>query len=349
MRLLPGSMLVCADFAAIESRGAGVAGRRDSGSSTPTGNSTATGNKQLELYRVIAARMLNKDIDAISSAERQKGKAADLACGFGGSVGAWRRIVADDPRTDAEIKADHPAVARRASGRPRKLWARAGASDPRRDPHRQQPILVAPAPRPPIVAAFDGDTLTLTLPSGRAIIIREARLVPNAKFEGGDPDVEFIDNAKANGSACARGSAPSSRTWCREPHAICSLPPSLRAEARGWPVVFHCHDEIVDRGAGGHASRAEVLAMLLEPPAWAVGLPLDGKVHRGPTYLEAPATGEPPEPQTEQEIVEHAVDAFVATPPPQPGTMAVERSADEDFLASLGHTSRRSTTSSPCR
>ena len=58
-------------------------------------------------------------------------------------------------------------------------------------------------------------------------------------------------------------------------------------------------------------------------------------MHRGPTYLEAPATGEPPEPETEQELVEHAVDAFVATTPPNPN---IAKAADEDFLASLTDT-----------
>ena len=55
---------------------------------------------------MIARKMLGKTADAeITSSERQLGKAAELACGFGGSVGAWRRISAHDSRTDEEIKA----------------------------------------------------------------------------------------------------------------------------------------------------------------------------------------------------------------------------------------------------
>jgi CHC2 zinc finger/Toprim domain len=100
----------------------------------------------------------------------------------------------------------------------------------------------------------------------------------------------------------------------------------IRAEARGWKVVFHCHDELVIEAPEGSVSEAEVLALLLEPPAWAAG----------PLYLDAPATGEPPaSPETEQALVDHAVDAFVANTPPNE---AIARSADEDFLASLGET-----------
>src|SRR5262249_45085340 len=98
---------------------------------------------------------------------------------------------------------------------------------------------------------------------------------------------------------------------------------------------FHCHDEVVIEVPEGSVSEAEVLSILLEPPAWAEGLPLGGKVHSGSLYLEAPATAEPPPAETEQEIAERAVDVFVAETPPNP---AIANSADDDFLASLGDT-----------
>jgi Toprim domain/CHC2 zinc finger/DNA polymerase family A len=330
-----GHVLVCADFGAIESRKlawlAGEQWKLDA-----YRQYDATGDKQLEPYRVIAAQMLHKDVYAIASAERQLGKAAELAAGFGGSVGAWRRINPADPRTDAEITAiirqwrdAHPAV--------RQLWAEL-ARAARIAIRTGQPILVAPAPRPPIIAAFAHDTLTLTLPSGRAISYPQARLVPNAKFEGGDPDVEFSDNAQGQwkrtrawfGLLVENVVQGTARDLLRD--AI------VRFETRGWPVVFHCHDEIVIEVPQGSVSEREVLALLLEPPAWAAGLPLGGKVHSGALYLEAPETAEPPPPQTDAEIVERAVDAFVADATRLPDTKAVERGAEETLLASLGQT-----------
>jgi DNA polymerase len=83
----PGMELKAGDFSAVESV------------------VLACGDKTIEPYRVIARKMLHKAADAeISTAERQLGKAAELASGFGGSVGAWRRIVPHDPRSDDEIK-----------------------------------------------------------------------------------------------------------------------------------------------------------------------------------------------------------------------------------------------------
>jgi len=203
-----------------------------------------------------------------------------------------------------------------------------------------RPILVAPAPRPPIIATFDGYALTLTLPSGRAIVYPGAHLTPNTKFEDGDPDIEFFDNV--------RGQWKPTRAWfgtlvenvvqgsARDLLAAALL----RFEARGLPVVFHCHDEVVIEVPEGSISEAEVLAILLEPPAWAIGLPLGGKVHSGPLYLAAPATGEPPPPKEEviDLMVDHALDTFIAGAEPLPATKEIERGAEEDFLASLGQT-----------
>jgi DNA polymerase len=331
----PGHTLICADFGAIESR-VDAWFADETWKLETFRRFDATGDKELDFYRVLAHRMLHKNtpVSEIVAAERQLGKCAELACGFGGSIGAWRRIAGDDGRNDAEVLAivkqwrdAHPAI--------RAFWHDL-AQAARVAIRTGHPILVAAAPRPPIIAAFDGYALTLTLPSGRMINYPGAHLVPNSKFEDGDPDIEFFDNA--------RGQWKPARAWygmlvenvvqgtARDLLAAAII----RAEARGWKVVFHCHDELVIEAPAGSISEQEVLALLLELPAWATGLPLGGKVHSGLIYLNAPATGEPPPPpETEQELIDHAVDAFVANTPPNE---AIARSADEDFLASLGET-----------
>jgi DNA polymerase len=330
----PGHTLVCADLGAIESRVlAWFAGER--WKLEAYRQYDRTGDKTIEPYRVIAGKMLRKDVAAITSPERQQGKCAELAAGFGGSVGAWRRIAGDDGRTDAEVAAiiqqwrdAHPMI--RAFWRDLTRAARVAI-------RTGQPILVALAPRPSIIAAFDGYALTLTLPSGRVINYPGARLIPNAKFEDAEPDIEFFDNA--------RGQWKRTRAWfgtlventvqaCARDLLAAAL---LRFEARRLPAIFHCHDEVVIEVPEGAVSDKEVLAILLESPIWAVGLPLGGKVHSGPLYLEAPATAEPP-PSTTKETVEHAIDAFVASADPLPATKEIDCGADEDFLTGLGET-----------
>jgi hypothetical protein len=102
----PGMELKSGDFSAVESVVlAFLAGERWKLVAYKT--FLETGDTQLEPYRVIARKMLGKPADAeIASAERnQIGKPAELASGFGGSIGAWRRLMPNDPRSDEEIKA----------------------------------------------------------------------------------------------------------------------------------------------------------------------------------------------------------------------------------------------------
>ena len=93
-----------------------------------------TGDKRIEPYRIIASKMLGKDLDAISKVDRQTGKIGDLSAGFGGSVGAWRRQIADD-RSDVAIKADIEKW-RRAHPRDREILARPRALHSHRDQDR---------------------------------------------------------------------------------------------------------------------------------------------------------------------------------------------------------------------
>ena len=328
-----GNEQICADLSAIESRvPAWIAG--EEWKLAAFSKYDTSGDEHLHPYCQIAAQMLRKDVLAITKPERQMGKSAELACGFGGALGAWRRIANDeDIRSDAEVQAivrnwrnAHPKIV--------EFWQRLMRAA-RISIRTGQSIRVMPAPHPSIVTGFDGYALTITLPSGRAIPYPGAHLVPNKKFENGDPDIEFMDNAK--------GQWKPARAWfgtlvenCVQGIARDLLAAAIiRAEAR-WPgsVVFHCHDELVLEAPIGAIPEKDVLALLLEAPAWAEGLPLGGKVHSGPLYLEAPATGEPPPPKDE-EIVERAVDAFVANAEPLPNTKEVEQGAEEDFLANL--------------
>jgi DNA polymerase len=334
----PGMELKSGDFSAVESVVlAWLANERWKLTAYQTYQQT--GDTKLEPYRVIARRMLNKPTDAkIDSAERQLGKAAELASGFGGSVGAWRRIVPHDPRSDDEIKAiikqwrdAHPAICKfwKELARAIRVAIRTG-----------QPILVAPAPQPPIVAAFADGNLTLTLPSGRAITYPEARLIP-AKFEDAPSDVQFMDNA--------RGQWKPYRGWFGtfvenvvQGAARDLLAAAIaRFETRGINVVFHCHDEVTVEVPIGSLSDEEFLAILLKLPDWATGLPLSGKVHSGPHYLAPPE--EPAQPltaaDTDAATLEAAIDSYIDDTREDIGPIddpvQVERDDDEDFVANL--------------
>ena len=293
-----------------------------------------TGDTTLEPYRVIARKMLHKAPDAeINAVERQLGKAAELASGFGGSVGAWRRIVPNDPRSDDEIKAiilqwrqAHPATTRfwKELARAIRITIRTG-----------QPVLVAEAPQPPIVAAYSDGNLTLTLPSGRAITYPEARLVPG-KFEEAPPDAQFLDNA--------RGQWKPYRGWFGSfvENVVQGVARDLlaaaidRFESRGIDVVLHCHDEVTVEIPTGMLTDAAFLGILLELPNWAAGLPLAGKVHSGPHYLAPP--DQPAQPlaalDADAAVLEQAIDSYIDREDiGEIDPAALEHEDEADFIA----------------
>jgi DNA polymerase len=327
----PGMELVSGDFSAVESVVlAWLSGEHWKLTAYQTYQKT--GDKRLEPYQVIARRMLHKAEKAEIS------KAADLAAGFGGSVGAWRRIVPHDPRTDDEIKAliqqwrqAHPATSKfwKDLARAIRITIKTG-----------QPILVAASPQPPVAVSFVDGNLIMTLPSGRSITYPEARLVPG-KFEDGPSDIEHWDNA--------RGQWRRSRAWfgtfvenCVQGCARDLLAAAIaRFETRNIAVVFHCHDEVTVEVPIGSLPEQEFRDILLKLPTWANGIPLAGKVHIGPHYLEEPEHPAEPlvEPNPDEVALNAAVDSFLEDTRDDIGPIddpaLVEREDDADFVANL--------------
>ena len=162
-----------------------------------------------------------------------------------------------------------------------------------------------------------------------------------SKFEDGDPDVQFMDNA--------RGLWQPTRAWYGtfvenvvQGTARDLLAAAIdRVEARGIPVVFHCHDEITVEVPVGTLSDEEFLAILLELPDWAAGMPLGGKVHSGPHYLEEPDEPALPlaVPDPDAEVLEQAIDVYVDDTRQDIGEIddpaLVEREDDADYVADL--------------
>jgi len=213
-------------------------------------------------------------------------KGGDLAGGFGGSVGAWRRLVPKDDRSDGEIKADILAW-RRAASEDHAVLAHAGSSRTLSHPHRGE------YKAGPITASYQIETLYLTLPSGRSIAYPQARLIPS-KLEDAPPDILFKDNS--------RGAWTDRRAWfgtlvenvvqgaARDVLAAAIV----RLETLGHPVVLSVHDEVVvEVPLDSPLTEEAFLALVLTPPAWAKDLPLAGKVSSGTCYL-SPPDGAPP-------------------------------------------------------
>jgi hypothetical protein len=283
IRAAPGHVLVGADFSAIESRVlAWLAG--EIRKLNTYRRYDATGDPTIEPYCVTASDIQRRPVTPDGEADRQIGKVCDLAFGYGGALGAWRKFDDSDNHSDAQVenfksqwRSAHPATVR--------LW-RGLESAAHRAIRTGLSIGVGH-----LSFVMEDGTLFMRLPSGRRLAYPEARLAPG-KY--GD-EVEFKDNAQ--------GKWVDRRAWYGTlvENAVQAVSRDLlaaamqRLEAAGYPVVLHVHDEVVCEVPKWQTGSAEeFLRLMTELPDWAAGLPIAAKVWTGQRYAKSPRPAERP-------------------------------------------------------
>jgi DNA polymerase len=266
-----------------------------------------TGDMRIEPYRIIASRMLGKDLDAITKLDRQTGKIGELSAGFGGSVGAWRRLIADD-RPDSAIKADVEKW-RRAHPRVVKFWHDL-ARCIRIAIKTGQSVYTGTPPGPTITAQYEAGHLYLVLPSGRAITYPDVRLLPS-KFEGYPPDVLIKDNARRQWKEMRAWHGTFTENVVQGTARDILVAAIARMEAHGLSVVLHVHDDLVVEVPTGTITPHEFRQLALESIAWTDGLPLAGQARVAQCYLEPPEEPLQPALDSEQVVVETVLNTYL--------------------------------------
>ena len=132
-----------------------------------------------------------------------------------------------------------------------------------------------------------GAFLQLKLPSGRKISY------PNPRIKVVSPReqvVLFSDNAAGQFTDCRHGHGAYGGTWTE--NIVSGISRDLlveamqRIEAAGYPIVLHCHDEIVAEVPEGSADTEEFARLMTQVPSWASGLPIAAGVWSGHRYCK---------------------------------------------------------------
>ena len=226
-----------------------------------------------DLYCKAASKMFGYEITSKKEFPRERGigKVAELAFGFGGVVGAWRRFDPADQRTDEEIRefnrlwrAGHPGIAAKANGKgsPSGMWEglELAAKSAILKPGKVYRFGA-------IKYRFENGVLGCRLPSGRAIWYHGAGLGKQEMpwvTDDGDP----VYNTNIYYSR--RNDGRWSRTWTYGPKLFENVVQAGcrdimmdwcdRALAAGIPLVFRVHDELP---AEVPADEAEDVAQVL--------------------------------------------------------------------------------------
>lgn len=250
-----GRKLIVADFSAIEARViAWLAGER-------WRNEVFASHGKI--YEASASQMFQVPIDAITKGSplRQKGKIAELALGYGGSVGALTAMGALEMGLEEEELQPLVAAWRRANPMIVKLWHDVGAA-----------ALTAVRERGSAMAhgiSFDchRGLLFITLPSGRKLAYVKPRIGTNrfgwdcVTYEGVGAMKKW-QRIETYGPKLVENIVQAiSRDILS--HAMAAL--------RRWPIVIHVHDEIVIE-ADRSLTAEEVCAAMSQSPPWAGGL-----------------------------------------------------------------------------
>ena len=277
----PGHVLIGGDFSAIESRVlAWVAGEEWKLESYRRFDETH--DPRDEPYCITACKIFRVPDGSFTkeSPERGVGKICDLAFGYMGALGAWRKFEPDKftdeevEKFKAEWRAAHPKIVELWHALDRAAWTAV----------RERGRVVRCG-----CVAFKctGAFLQLKLPSGRKISY------PNPRIKVVSPReqvVVFSDNAAGQFTDCRHGHGAYGGTWTE--NIVSGISRDLlveamqRIEAAGYPIVLHCHDEIVAEVPEGSANTEEFTRLMTQVPSWASGLPIAAGVWSGPRYCK---------------------------------------------------------------
>ena len=295
----PGHTFLVADYAAIEARViaylAGEAWRMDV---------FANGG---DIYCSSASQMFKVPVEkhGINGHLRQKGKVAELACGYGGGVGALKAFGADKMGLSEEEMQDIVTQWRLASPTIPKLWrrvedaAKAALENAGRrvhvsgkvyDPERaRENERATGAPAGSYSPFFNGspvctywrdrDALRCRLPSGRVLTYWEARIEDGSiVFMGQNQTTRKWEKTETWGGKLVENIV---QAVARD----CLAVSMLRLDEAGYDIVFTVHDEIIAEAPEG--SRWEDMAEIMgRPIEWAPGLLLRGDGYKTKFYMK---------------------------------------------------------------
>lgn len=255
-----GCRFVVADFSAIEARVMGWLSGEEWVLDVFRGDG--------KLYEMTASRMFGIPMAEIGkgSPERAKGKVASLACQYGGSSGALVSMGALDMGLTEEELPPLVAAWRKANPHMVQFWWDVDAAAIKAVTEKQKTKVGR------IIFECKSGILFITLPSGRKLSYVKPRMAVN-KFGRDGLTYEGISENKKWSRIETYG--PKLVENIVQGTARDLLAEAmLRVEKKGYPIVMHCHDEIIAEVPEGIGSVEEMCEVMAVQPEWAEGLPL---------------------------------------------------------------------------
>ena len=233
-----------------------------------------------DIYCESASQMFQVPVvkNGINGELRQKGKVAELACGYGGSVGALISMGALDMGLKSIELPDLIDSWREANPKIVEFWwAVDKAAMDTVKKHTSQTV-------GPLHFSFSAGTMFITLPSGRKLAYLKPRIQPN-RF--GRMGVTFEGVGENHKWSRIETYGPKIVENCTQAIARDILAESmLRMERAGMHIVGSVHDEAIVEVPVGRYTVQEVCDIMAINPVWCEDMPLKAAGYSGSYYFK---------------------------------------------------------------
>jgi len=233
-------------------------------------------NSHGKIYEASASQMFNVPIEDIGKGSplRQKGKVAELALGYQGSVGALMVMGALEMGLEEKELPLLVSSWRQANKNIVKYWYMVeSAAKTAMEEHRTVKL-----PHGISFSFIDG-ILFIKLPSGRKLAYYNARLEDNSKG-GTQITYEGVEQLSKRWGRLDTYGGKLVENIVQAVARDCLAEAMLRIDLCHYDIVMHVHDEIiVDAPIDNKSSEEVITALMSEPIDWAPGLPLKGDTY----------------------------------------------------------------------
>ena len=268
----PGHIFIICDFSAIEARVlAWLAGEQWRMDAFKRGD---------DIYCASASQMFGVPVvkHGINGELRQKGKVAELACGYGGASGALVSMGALEQGLKEEELPGIIESWRTANPKIVQFWwdIERAAIDTTQD-HKDRKV-------GKISFQYASNTLWMVLPSGRKLAYINPKLKPNRfgkmalTYEGVGTSGKWMRIEQYGGRATENCCQATARDLLAEA--------MWRLEKAGLCIVGHVHDEVILEVPEGSITVEEVSAIMNQNPPWSEGLILNSSGYSGKYYFK---------------------------------------------------------------
>lgn len=257
----PNHRFIVADFSAIEARVlAWIAGEQWRIDTFKNGG---------DIYCASASKMFKVPVEknGVNGELRQKGKISELACGYGGSVGALKNMGAVEMRVQENELQGLINDWRNANPHIVRFWYEVGNAAMKAIKEKTT------VPLGKLVFAYERGILFIRLPSGRRLSYIKPRIGTN-RFGGDSITYMGINSAKKWDRLETFGGKLTENIVQGTARDLLANA-LINAANAGYDTVFHVHDEIICEVPNGYGSVDELCRLMCIKPEWADGLPLN--------------------------------------------------------------------------